>query len=67
MSGADRTVYGYAPDGGEVARDDRASKWYVEYPGRTTPRRHITIGEAARLLAAGRIMYLPTVGRFAAE
>lgn len=53
MSDADRTVHATLPDGGQLVRYDRASRWHLEFPdGSTTPthkRRLLTLDEAVAL------------------
>ena len=47
----DRRVHARGRDGLEVVRYDRAGKWYLENPrpGSLIPRRHVKIGEAAKM------------------
>ncbi len=48
---SDRTVHGLSPRGWEIARYDRAGKWYLERKGE--PRRRVGLDEATRLAAWG--------------
>jgi hypothetical protein len=50
----DRRVHGYAADGSEIVRYDRAGKWYVE-PTRRGARRLITCSEAAQMAYYGQV------------
>lgn len=53
----DRIVHGWTADGGEIARYDRAGKWYIEYPSNTDrKRRQVTLDEAAKAAIAGKVV-----------
>jgi hypothetical protein len=64
----DRTVHACTEDGREIVRYDRSGKWYVEQFGLPTrPRRHVDLGEAARLatLSGSEVRFgLPGGSRF---
>lgn len=54
----DRTVHGWAADGTEIVRYDRAGKWYLEpKPSELRPRRQVTVNEAARAAAQGKAVF----------
>ena len=49
-SPTDRVIHAGLPDGGALARYDRAGKWYLEYPdGSGKKRRLLTLNEAVQL------------------
>ena len=56
-SGPDRTVFVRMSDGREIARYDRAGKWFVEYvdeSGKPAVRRNVSVRMAARTAASDR-------------
>lgn len=62
MSGArrDRMVHARLPNGLEIARYDRAGRWYEESPGQ---RKNITVGQAVeRALMPGAYVFLDLPG-----